>query len=92
MKILTDKELINIINNLVEEKIEINKEFLRFSFYEVMIKEKIPERQENDFLQLARTKLNNMGYSVFVHGQEFAYNDVKMRVQTNELLIAIKNK
>lgn len=90
MNILSDKELINIINNLVEEKIKINKEFLRFSFYEVMIKEKIPERQENDFLQLARTKLTNIGYSVFVHRQEYVYNDVKMKVQINELLIAIK--
>lgn len=90
MNILSDKELINIINNLVEEKIKINKEFLRFSFYEVMIKEKIPERQENDFLQLARTKLTNIGYSVFVNRQEYVYNDVKMKVQINELLIAIK--
>ena len=31
-----------------------------------------------------------MGYNVYLENDEFIYNDANMRVQPNELLIAIK--
>lgn len=92
MEKLTEKELMCLIDRLIEEKIEQNQEFLRFTFYEVMVKEKVPNSQENEFNMLAKNKLNNMRYIVYLQDQEFIYNEAKMRVQPNELLIAVKER
>lgn len=92
MEKLTEKELMRLIDGLVEEKIEKNENFLRFTFYEVMVKGKVPNSQENEFNMLAKNKLNNMSYMVYLQEQEFIYNDARMRVQPNELLIAIKER
>lgn len=92
MEKLTEKELMCLIDRLIEEKIEKNQEFLRFTFYEVMVKEKVPNSQENEFNMLAKNKLNNMRYIVYLQDQEFIYNEAKMRVQPNELLIAVKER
>ena len=92
MKILTEKELMCLIDKLVEEKLEIEENFLRFTYYEVMVKNKVSNQQEGEFLRLAKNKLNNMRYTVYFQDQQFIYNEAKMRVQPNELLIAIKER
>ena len=57
-----------------------------------MVKNKVINKQEIGFITLAKNKLNNMGYSVYLQEQEFIHNDKKMKVQSNELLVAIKDK
>ena len=89
---LTEKQLMCLIDKLIEEKLEIDENFLRFTYYEVMVKNKVSNQQENEFLSLAKNKLNNMRYTVYFQDQQFIYNEAKMRVQPNELLIAIKEK
>lgn len=90
MEKLTEKELMCLIDKLVEEKLEIDDKFLRFTFYEVMVKNKVSNQQEDEFLNLAKNKLNNMRYTVYFQEQQFIYNEARMKVQPNELLIAIK--
>lgn len=90
MKKYTEKELMCLIDKMIEEKIEINEEFLRFTFYEVMVKNGVSNQQEDEFLKLAKNKLNNMRYVVYFQDQQFTYNEAIMRVQPNELLIAIR--
>ena len=83
--------LISIIDELIEEKQAIDENFLRFTFYEVMVKKDVKEYEEKDFAQLAGIKLTNMGYTVYFQDQEFIYKEAKRRVQINELIIAIKD-
>ena len=90
MEKLTEKELMCLIDKLVEEKLEIDDKFLRFTFYEVMVKNKVSNQQEDEFLNLAKNKLNNMRYTVYFQEQQFIYNEARMRVQPNELLIAME--
>ena len=52
----------------------------------------VTSEEEKAFLTLAQIKLNNMGYVVYLENQEFVYNNSNMRVQPNELIIAIKEK
>ncbi len=92
MEKLTEKELMYLIEKLVDQKTAKNEDFLRFTFYEVRVKSKVTEKQEANFLILAKNKLNNMGYKVYFEEQEFIYNDARMKVQPNELLIAIKER
>ena len=81
-----------LIDKLIEEKLEIDEKFLRFTFYEVRVKNSVTSEEEKAFLTLAQIKLNNMGYVVYLENQEFVYNNSNMRVQPNELIIAIKEK
>ena len=83
-----EKQLIYLIDQLIETKLQQNEDFLRFTYYEVIVKEKIDSKLEKEFLRLAHNKLCNMGYGV--QDQEFFYNEARMKVQDNELIIAIK--
>ena len=85
-----EQELMKLIDQLISTKLTEDENYLRFSFYEVRVKGKVEESEEKRFLELAKTKLNNMGYNVYLENDEFIYNDANMRVQPNELLIAIK--
>ena len=85
-----EQELMKLIDQLISTKLTADENYLRFSFYEVRVKGKVEESEEKRFLELAKTKLNNMGYNVYLENDEFIYNDANMRVQPNELLIAIK--
>ena len=85
-----EQELMKLIDQLISTKLTEDENYLRFSFYEVRVKGKVEESEENRFLELAKTKLNNMGYNVYLENDEFIYNDANMRVQPNELLIALK--
>lgn len=92
MNNLTNKKLISIIDELIEEKLSIDENFLRFTFYEVRVKKGVKDEEEKDFLKLAENKLNNMNYIVYFQDQEFTYNEARRRVQINELLIAVKRR
>ena len=83
--------LISIIDELIEEKLAIDDNFLRFTFFEVRVKKGVKEEEEKEFAQLAGIKLTNMGYTVYFQDQEFIYKEAKRRVQINELIIAIKD-
>ena len=89
---MQDLELRKLIDKLIDEKLLINDEYLRFSFYEVMVKGGVKKEQENQFLILAKTKLKNMGYKVYLKDERFFYKECNRKVELNELLIAIKKK
>ena len=89
---MQDLELRKLIDKLIDEKLLINDEYLRFSFYEVMVKGGVKKEQENQFLILAKTKLNNMGYKVYLKDERFFYKECNRKVELNELLKAIKKK
>ena len=92
MNDLTNKKLISVIDELIEEKLSIDENFLRFTFYEVRVKKGVKDEEEKDFLKLAENKLNNMNYIVYFQDQEFTYNEARRKVQINELLIAVKRR
>ena len=75
MNDLTNKKLISIIDELIEEKLSIDENFLRFTFYEVRVKKGVKDEEEKDFLKLAENKLNNMNYIVYFQDQEFPQSD-----------------
>ena len=65
--------LISIIDELIEEKLEVDENFLRITFFEVRVKNGVKEDEEKEFIQLAGIKLTNMGYTVYFQDQEFIY-------------------
>lgn len=87
---MNDQQLIEIINKTLEEKLDKNLNYIRYSFYELRIKYNLSEEEIDRFLQLIRTKLENINYKVYFTNAKYEYNGKKYTVKENELMIAIK--
>ena len=90
--ILNDKEIICLIENSLVEKIKENKNYIKYTFYELRVKYNLSEQDTNKFLYLLKTKLQNDNYKVYLAGEYFQYDNERIVVQDNELLIAIKKE
>ena len=88
---MSDKEIIQIIENTLIDKKKESPNFIRYTFYELRVKYNLSEEDTDRFLLLIRTKLENEGYNVYFTGAKFEYNNARMTVQDNEMMIAIKN-
>lgn len=88
---LSDKEIIRIIEITLKDKIKENINYIRYTFYELRVKYNLSEEDTDRFLFLIRTKLENESYNVYFTGAKFEYNNARMTVQDNEMMIAIKN-
>lgn len=81
---------LNIIEDYLMSKITENERILRCTFYEIRVRLNISENDEAEFLKFARIRLENLGYRVYFTGAKFTYENVNRTVQSNELIIAIK--
>ena len=70
--------------------------YIRYTFYEVNIKYPneygIEKHDLGMFLQLLRTKLKNNNYHIYTEGQRFEYKNANITVQSNEVLVAVKEQ
>lgn len=87
---MEDKKIISIIETTLKEKMNKNVDYIRYTFYELRVKYNLSEQDTDRFLDLIRTKLQNENYKVYFTGTKFEYKDTKMKVQDNELMIAVK--
>ena len=92
MKTLNDKELkafiINFINK--KEKASKNKNYIKYSYYELKVKANLSEKQIDEVLRVSRDYFENKNYNVYFTNAEFEYNGQKRKVETNNYMIAIK--
>ena len=89
-RILSDNNIIKIIETTLEEKMYKDEEYIRYTFYEIRVKYNLSEQDTDRFLELIRTKLQNENYKVYFTGAVFEYKNARMKVQDNELMIAVK--
>lgn len=83
---------LEFIDNNINNKINKNADFIKYTFYELRVKENLTEEEMYSFLSLAKTKLENIGYKVYRTGQKYFYDYKEKTVKSNELLVAIRNK
>lgn len=89
---LDDITIIRLIENTLIKKMETNYNYIKYTFYELRIKYNLSRKDVNRFLSLLKIKLQNDNYKVYLTGESLLYNGVKIIVQDNELLIAIKTE
>ena len=75
---------------LIDDKIALNEKFIRFTYYELRVKNNLSEQDTDEFLKICRTYLENNDYEVYVGNARYSYNNLNTNVQPNELLIAFK--
>ena len=81
-----------LCTKLLVSKIAENDNFIRFTFYELRVKNNLSDEQTDEFLRLCMTYLENKGYEGYIGNTRYSYNNATQNVQPNELLIAFKNK
>ena len=81
-----------LCTKLLDLKIAENENFIRFTFFELRVKNNLSEDETEEFLRLAKTWLENKEYEVYVGNARYTYNNANQNVQPNELLIAFKNE
>ena len=50
------------------------------------------EEEANEFLRISNNYFENKGYKVYFTGYKYEYNDAKRTVQSNELMVAIRDR
>ena len=70
----------------LDKKIEQNENFIRITFYEIRVKYGLTEKETNTL----KNKFENIGYSVYFTDAKYTYQNARMTVKPNELMIAIK--
>ncbi len=78
------------ITEYIDKKINENKEFIRYTFYELRVKSNLSAEDTEEFLDVNKDYFENKGYKVYFTGDEYEYNNQIKKVDQNELMIAIK--
>lgn len=85
---MTEQFVLEYINKKIKE----NKDFIRYTFYELRVKNNLSEEEVDEFLKISRDYFESKGYNVYFTNARFTYKNANRLVQPNELMIAIKEK
>ena len=85
---MTDAFVINYINKKISES--ENENFIKYSFYELKVKNNLTDEEISKFLKINKDFFENKGYNVYFTDAQYTYNNSRRTVQPNELMIAIK--
>ena len=68
---------LQFVDNYINKKLEENENYIRYTFYELRIKNNLSEEEVDKF-------------NIYFTGARFFYENANRIVQPNELMIAIK--
>lgn len=80
------------VYNLLEEQYKKDKNKITISFYELKIKRNLNNQDLFDTLHSISEELVKNDYKVYRTDQKYLYNNKEYKVESNELMIGIKNK
>ena len=80
------------VTDYIDKKLKENPNYIRYTFYELRVKNNLSEDEVDEFLRINKNYFENKHYSVYFTGAKFEYNNPKRTLQDNELMIAIKEE
>ena len=83
---------LKFVTDYLDEKIAKNQEFISCSVYDLRVNHNFSEQDVDVFLQYAKTRLENLNYQVYFTGAKYNYDGEQMVVESNNYMIAIKEK
>lgn len=89
---MDDQMIITLIEKTLKEKMSVDPNYIKYTFYELRVKHDLSEYDSNRFLELLKIKLQNGNYKVYYTGDSFRYKNEFIMVKDNELVIAVKQK
>ena len=83
---------IKFVTEYLDRNIKENEDYIVCTFYDLRIKNNLSEEQVQEFLELAKTRLENLHYQVYFTGAKFDYKNNRNIVENNQYMVAIKEK
>lgn len=83
---------VGFVDNELNKKLLENTKIIIYTYYELRVKLNLSKLEANNFLELTKTKLENINYRVYMTGDTYIYDNHAQVVKENELLVAIKNE
>ena len=78
------------VTEYIDKKVDENNNFIRYTFYELRVKNNLSQEDIDEFLDINKDYFENKGYKVYFTGDTYEYNNENKVVEQNELMIAIK--
>ena len=88
---MTNKDFFEFVENFIADKITINPQLVRYTYYELRVKLNLTEKGLDRFLKCSKIILEELNYKVFFTGARFKFENANRVVETNEYMIAIKD-
>lgn len=76
----------------IDKKVAENANFIRYSFYELRIKNNLSKNETDEFVEINKKCFEDRGYRVYTEGESFVYQNAYRKVQDNEILIQTSKK
>lgn len=83
---------VEFIESELNKKLTTNDKIIIYTYYELRVKLNLSKIEANRFLELTKTKLENVNYRIYMTGETYIYDGHAKVVKENELLLAIKNE
>lgn len=80
-----------LTTDYINKKILENQSYIRITYYELRVKYNFSEKEVDDFIVENRPYLEDKGYNVYLTGSRFNYQNADRVVESNEIMIAIKD-
>ena len=87
---MTEAELKKFTISLIENKEKEDENYIRYSYYELKVKDNLSENEIDEVLRISRDYFENKGYKVYFTNAEFEYKNAIRKVESNEYMIAFK--
>ena len=78
------------ITEFVDNKIDKDSSKIVIGFYELKVRRNLTDADVLNALYLISTRLMNLGYKVYKTNEKYTFKDKEYEVQSNELLVAIR--
>ena len=89
---MTNKDFFEFVENFIADKIAVSPRLVRYTYYELRVKLNLTENGLDRFLKCSKIILEELNYNVFFTGARFKFDNADRIVETNEYMIATKNK
>ena len=78
------------VTEYIDKKVAENSEFIRYTYYELRVKNNLSETDIEEFLDINKDYFENKHYKVYFTGDFYIYNGATKQVGENELFVAIR--
>lgn len=80
------------VTEYINRKMQEDENYIRYTFYELKVKNNLTDEELQIFLEMNKNYFENKGYEVYFTGAKFIYQNCNRIVESNELMIAIKER
>lgn len=77
------------VKKYIADKLEIDKNYVRYSYYDLRVNKNLSEGEVNDFLRCSKKLLEGLGFNVYFTGARFKYQGAARIVESNGASIRV---